>query len=187
MKNKSEIIFLDIDDTIADLAGAMRAFLIDYEHYIHCAEQLTTENYINLIKGISDEEFCFLLENSNVLSSLELLPNTENFLKYCYDNYKLFFITARKWHSHGEELTAKWLGDKNINYDGLIVTDLKEMKSDHISKFKNVKLFIDDKINQYKDAKEKGIKSLLRTTPSNILATCDELDRINDLDTLIPF
>ena len=187
MDSNKEIIFLDIDDTIADFTGAMNDALIDYEHYLHPDENLSLESCVQLIKEISEEEFLFLIEEFDILSKLELFPDTYDYLKFCYENFKLFFITARKWHMDSEKITTKWLQSKNINFDGLIITDLKDMKGDYILKFKNVKLFVDDKYNQYKYASDHKIKSLLKTHPCNILSECPKNHRLDNFKELIRF
>ncbi len=112
----------------------------------------------------------FLNKNKDkIFSSVPPYREAIDFLKNLKNQgHKIILITAR--HEEFRETTEKWLNRNNIPYDKLYHDEDKAP----LALNENLKIFIDDHLDNVKEIKSAGIPALLFTRDHNLNATENE-------------
>lgn len=120
---------IDIDDTVADLRTIMCK-----ELNTMCDMDVHWSQWKNVgledIYDITSKQLLTLLEEKQVIE--QLIPHTEckAFIDALHElDYDVTFLTARKWHSNGRDVTTHWLLRHDLEYDNLILCDVTDDKS----------------------------------------------------------
>ncbi len=121
----------------------------------------------NLPDSVIEE---FLIKNKDkIFSSVPPYQEAIDFLNNLKkQGHKIILITAR--HEEFRETTEKWLDKNNIPYDKLYHDDDKAP----LALNENLKIFIDDHLDNVREIKSAGITALLFTREHNLNATEDE-------------
>lgn len=167
------IIGLDIDNVIADLDKTfLEEFLEEDKNKRNLG--IINPNAEHMTSGMFDwtkEEISqFLVKNMDRMAmKFELVKDAKFYIdKLREDGYKIYLITGRNTRifKNPEEITKKWLSEKNLNYDKLIFTHDSTDKSKECLENK-VDIMFDDRPMNCIKLQERGINSYLFKTRYN--------------------
>lgn len=152
MKN---VCLIDLDDTLGDFSTGMLEALNHrtgkYFTYIPTFDVVS-------VYGITDDDLFNICREEQVAENTIASPDAIGFLNELHNRgWCSVVITARGWHPHAEEITAKWLSDNNLTPDELIVVGENQSKTDVIGKFDNIILSLDDRIKNCREYTKSGL------------------------------
>ncbi len=167
-------IGIDIDNVISSFNDSL------LKEYIKHDKEITGNGIINtsvyLRRGMFDwkyeEEQSFYKENiERIVEKLDIAHNAKEVIdKLKQDGNEIYIITGRANGDYVDalSLTKKWLEEKDIYYDKLLLTNA----SDEDNKLKecieyNIDIMIDDSVSICKKLKENGVNVWLMTTRYN--------------------
>lgn len=167
-------IGVDIDNVIADFNGALLREYIKYDKSLRNNGIINKEAYITcgMFDFSKEENDIFYKENiERIVRSLELVDGAKEYIdKLIEDGNKIYIITGRENGEYREpqEMTIKWLKEKNIIYDKLIFTNVHDTHAKTVECIKNnIDIMIDDSSRILNDVVENKIKVLLMDTDFN--------------------
>lgn len=169
-------IGFDIDDTITDTYSAMFGYAQKYtidvlkrSAKLEKLNNLTNHFYIQALHNWTDdesEEF-FKKYYKQIVEETTPFPYAVETIKKLKDEgHRIILITAR-WNIEGvsvKELTEKWLKEKQIPYDVLVV-NASTKKEAAIQN--NLDIFVDDSFENCKNVAEANIKTYIMDTRYN--------------------
>ena len=121
-----------------------------------------------------DELWPFYLENiERIAQKLDVIEGAKKYIeKLKEDGHTIVIITGRDngEYTNPYDMTKKWLKEKGVEYDKLILTDAyknnKHAKTEKCFE-NNIDIMIDDSIRNCRDCIENNITTLLMDTPYN--------------------
>lgn len=170
------IIGFDIDDTITDTFGVMFGYGQKFT-----IEQLGRTGELIKTNGFTNHYYCQEMHNWTDEESerffeiyyKDIIEKTEPFMfaietikKLKEEGHKIVLITAR-WDLDGvdvRELTEKWLEEKKIPYDKLVVNAITKKQAAIDNK---LDIFVDDSFKNCQDVSSTGIKTYIMDTRYN--------------------
>ena len=168
-------IGIDIDNVISNFNDTL------LNEYLLHDKGLRNSGIINkdaeyIRKGMFDwsesEETTFYKSNIERISKkLEVIAGAKEYIdKLHEDGHFIYIITGRDNGEYTEpyNMTKKWLDNKGIYYDDLILTDAydKHAKAEKCIEL-NIDIMIDDSVRICSDCIENGITTILMDTPYN--------------------
>ena len=169
-------IGIDIDNVISKFDEALE------EEFLKHDKELRNTGIINpnkhMTKGMfdwtDDELWPFYFENiERIIKSLEVKEGAKEYIgKLKEDGHTIVIITGRDNGEYTDpyNMTKKWLAEKEIPYDKLILTDAyKNNKHSKTEKCfeNNIDIMIDDSIRNCRDCFENHITTLIMDKPCN--------------------
>lgn len=178
MENKTPLVLLDIDDTIADFSKYLIKRL--NEEYLEAEELAPFDSWE--LPAIA-EFHLELWSRSGLYKSLPLIKKAKEFIDAIpRDQYKLGLITARP--EEFREDTLSWLTKHNTKVDFVLFDKHKINKIKELNETYSIELFADDKAETIKTASEqlKFIKHLiLIDMPHNSKVKLETVRRVKSL------
>lgn len=187
-------IGIDIDNVISKFDEALE------EEFLKHDKELRNTGIINLNKHMTEgmfdwtneEVWSFYLENiERIAKNLEVKEGAKEYIeKLKEDGHTIVIITGRDNGEYTDPygMTKKWLNEKEIIYDKLILTDAyknnKHAKTEKCFE-NNIDIMIDDSIRNYRDCIENNITTLLMDTPYN--RTEKDIIRVNNWKEIYKF
>ena len=169
-------IGIDIDNVISKFDEALK------EEFLKHDKELRNTGIINpnkhMTKGMfdwtDDELWPFYFENiERIVKSLEVKEGAKEYIeKLKEDGHTIVIITGRDNGEYTDpyNMTKKWLAEKEIPYDKLILTDAyKNNKHSKTEKCfeNNIDIMIDDSIRNCRECFENHITTLIMDKPCN--------------------
>ena len=134
--SRKEVIFIDLDGTIADsIGGALKEINSDY---------LPSEYDVNKW-DVSEEDKKYVLStftNLDFLAKVKPFPWSKTLVNLLSEKYELIILTARPQSTHN--LTEAYCKIHFPEVKHVLFASKEEPKHDIINKFDNAKAFIDD-------------------------------------------
>jgi len=181
---------IDIDDTISDSASMYIEYGQNYTKNIlnrdtmNKLENITSHHYLEEIFEWNEEEAKKFMQlyYEDVVKNVNVKNGAVETLKKIKEkNDKIYIITARyeMQNSNIEKETLKWLKDKEIPFDRLIM-DASDKKS--ICEKYDIDIFIDDSYTNCKKVSELNNKVYLMTSNTNkkIDVSKDKIERVEN-------
>lgn len=150
-----KLFIFDVDDVIYDLKNIIRTALTDVT-----GKDIHPDNWFSFnLNEVYDVDLKTIFEafhkhdilrNGNL--NFEIYPVLEYLKK---NNIETMAVTARGWHSEGNEITRRLFDDNNIPIDNIHVVHHHEKKSDVISKIEGFEIvgYIDDNARHIQETK----------------------------------
>lgn len=164
-------IGIDIDDTLSDLNNLKWKFLTNYikENKLpYKRVRYDTGNIVKAFNWTEKEAYGVWNEKSDdLLSSAPPRENASKILtKLKNEGNKIFIVTARQkeYHKDPYKLSKDWLDKNNIPYDKILVDSLDKLS---VCKANNIKLLVDDRIQNLKHLTKNNIDAYLMVTQTN--------------------
>ena len=152
-------IGIDIDDTISETFETLLPYAQKYtiedlkrESKVHMDGNLGNHFYIVYMNDWNEQEATAFWSKyyGEILRNLNIKTFASDVIKKLKEQgHKIYLITAR-WdmpNDNVKEITQKWLEQKNVKYDELIINASNKLK---IVKEKNIDIFIDDSFKNCK-------------------------------------
>lgn len=153
-------IGIDIDDTISETFETLLPYSQKYtvedlkrKSKIQMDNNSSNHFYIVYMNGWSEQEAVNFWDKyyGEILRNLNIKAFARDVIKKLKEEgHKIYLITAR-WdmpNDNIEEITKKWLSDKDVEYDELIINASDKLQ---IAKEKKIDIFIDDSFKNCKD------------------------------------
>ncbi|AVX20598.1 MULTISPECIES: hypothetical protein [Carboxydocella] len=158
-------IGIDIDGVLADSVTQWLNVMNKYFGQNKKYEELYTYRFEKVYNVTWEEMDRFFRTNQEILlSNLSPIPNSVSAVKKLKIwGHKIYLVTARpRQYQH---LTTKWLKEHQVEYDQLIMTDF-QCKADYCQELQ-LKVFIDDSLDNAMAIASRGIKVFLYNAPYN--------------------
>jgi uncharacterized HAD superfamily protein len=181
------VIGIDIDDTITNTQGVMFAYAQKYtieelhkSGKVNNIDNIKTHKYIQALHNWSKEEEENFFKEYYKKTIEETVPFTncvETLKKLKEDGHTIILITARFEYDDFDvrELTKKWLEEKDIPYDKLIINAETKRKA---AEENNVDVFIDDSFTNCMDVAESGITTFIMDGRYNSKLNDERITRV---------
>lgn len=165
----SKWIVFDVDDVICNFRESLYQSFFNVGKDIHWSEW-SSYNHTIIYNLSEDKELHnhmkdhFVLEKSTLEDGvLELMNRLKK------NGFNIGLLTARAWHSNGQDITQDFIEKHQLPIDKLVISGQhKDKKSVHIDKFPGeIVSYIDDSIHHVQDFREKGVNALLLDRPWN--------------------
>ena len=150
-----KLFIFDVDDVIYELKHIIRDALTDAT-----GKDIHPDNWfsfnLNEVYDVNMETIFnafhkfYILRNGSV--NLEIYPVLEYLKK---NNIETMAVTARGWHSEGNEITRRLFADNDIGINSIHVVQHHEKKSEVISKIEGFEIvgYIDDNARHIQETK----------------------------------
>ena len=169
-------IGIDIDNVISNFDEVLKKEFLIHDKELRNTGIINPEAHMTkgMFDWTDDEIWTFYLENiGRITPNLDVIEGAKEYIeKLKNDGHTIVIITGR---DNGEyknpyTMTKKWLKEKGIVYDKLILTDAyknnKHAKTEKCFE-NNINIMIDDSIRNCRDCIKNNITTLLMDTPYN--------------------
>lgn len=174
------IAVVDLDDTIADMAGLMTECLNHYTGLTLRKEDFDSFD-VSGKYGISNEEFYRLLDKDGVIDELAVLPGARTALERLSHDHEVVIVTARHHFRDPLTRTLKWVKSRGLPVDRVLVSGgtSSRFKSNVVYNYVHidgVQVFFDDGMHNVWDMYDSNMaeKIFIPSQPWNIQAKLDE-------------
>ena len=187
-------IGIDIDNVISNFNEVLKQEFLEHDKKLRNTG--ITNPKVYMTKGMfdwtNDEVWTFYMENiERIAQNLDVIKGAKEYIKKLKkDGHTIVIITGRDNGEYTEpyDMTRKWLNEKGIIYDKLILTDAynnnKHAKTEKCFE-NNIDIMIDDSIRNCRDCIENNITTLLMDTPYN--RTEKDIIRVNNWKEIYEF
>lgn len=187
-------IGIDIDNVISNFNEVLKQEFLEHDKKLRNTG--ITNPKVYMTKGMfdwtNDEVWTFYMENiERIAQNLDVIKGAKEYIKKLKkDGHTIVIITGRDNGEYTEpyDMTRKWLNEKGIIYDKLILTDAynnnKHAKTEKCFE-NNIDIMIDDSIRICRDCIENNITTLLMDTPYN--RTEKDIIRVNNWKEIYEF
>ena len=186
-------IGIDIDNVISNFNEVLK------EEFLKHDKELRNTGIVNpnlhMTQGMfdwsEDEIWGFYLKNiERIAKNLEVKPGAKEYIdKLKEDGHRIVIITGRDNGEYTEpfNMTEKWLKEKEIKYDKLILTNVytNRLAKVEICFENNIDIMIDDSKHNCRASMENNITTLLMDTPYN--RTEKDMIRVNNWKEIYEF
>ena len=186
-------IGIDIDNVISNFNEVLK------EEFLKHDKELRNTGIVNsnlhMTQGMfdwsEDEIWGFYLKNiERIAKNLEVKPGAKEYIdKLKEDGHRIVIITGRDNGEYTDpfNMTEKWLKEKEIKYDKLILTNVytNRLAKVEICFENNIDIMIDDSKHNCRASMENNITTLLMDTPYN--RTEKDMIRVNNWKEIYEF
>ena len=169
-------IGIDIDNVISNFDEVLKQEFLKHDKELRNTGIINTEAHMTkgMFDWTDDELWPFYLENiERIAQKLDVIEGAKEYIeKLKEDGHTIVIITGRDngEYTNPYDMTKKWLKEKRIEYDKLILTDAyknnKHAKTEKCFE-NNIDIMIDDSVRNCRDCIENNITTLLMDTPYN--------------------
>ena len=169
-------IGIDIDNVISNFDEVLKQEFLKHDKELRNTGIINPEAHITkgMFDWTDDELWPFYLENiERIAQKLDVIEGAKKYIeKLKEDGHTIVIITGRDngEYTNPYDMTKKWLKEKGVEYDKLILTDAyknnKHAKTEKCFE-NNIDIMIDDSIRNCRDCIENNITTLLMDTPYN--------------------
>ena len=185
-------IGIDIDNVISNFNDELfREFMkhnkeLGFSDEINYGAEYITHGMFNW----GDDEVNTFYKNNieRIMRNLNLISGAKEYIdKLKNDGHSIYIITGRNNPDYKNPFgdTEKWLKEKCINYDKLILTNSKINDKDKYCIDNNIDIMIDDSVRVCNNCINSGIVALLMDTPYNKEAT--DIQRVYNWEEIYSF
>ena len=187
-------IGIDIDNVISNFNEVLKQEFLEHDKKLRNTGIINPNKHMTegMFDWTDEELLPYYLENiERIAQNLDVKEGAKEYIeKLKEDGHTIVIITGRDNGEYSDpySMTKKWLKEKGIEYDKLILTDAyknnKHAKTEKCFE-NNIDIMIDDSKRNCRDCIENNITTLLMDTPYN--RTEKDIIRVNNWKEIYEF
>lgn len=187
-------IGIDIDNVISNFNEVLKQEFLEHDKKLRNTGIINPNKHMTegMFDWTDEELLPFYLENiERIAQNLDVKEGAKEYIeKLKEDGHTIVIITGRDNGEYSDpySMTKKWLKEKGIEYDKLILTDAyknnKHAKTEKCFE-NNIDIMIDDSKRNCRDCVENNITTLLMDTPYN--RTENDMIRVHNWKEIYEF